>query len=52
MTNVLHIKTRQELREWLIENHDKEKQAWIPMLSKDPEELSYLAIVEESIDLS
>ena len=48
-TNLLDIKTRQELRNWLIENHNKQPHAWIPMISKDPDELSYLAIVEESI---
>jgi len=47
--NRLEIQTRQELRNWLIENHDKPTQAWIPVLSKDPDELSYLAIVEECL---
>ena len=45
----LDIKTRQELRAYLLDNHDKSTQAWAPVLSKDPNELSYLAIVEESI---
>jgi len=49
ITNKLEISTRQELREWLIINHDKKSCAWIPVLSKDPDELSYLAVVEESI---
>ncbi|MCL2235736.1 MAG: thymidylate synthase [Defluviitaleaceae bacterium] len=47
--NKLEIATRQELRNWLIENHDKLAQAWVPVLSKDPDELSYLAIVEECL---
>ena len=47
--NKLEIKTRQELRSWLSRNHDKATQAWIPVLSKDPDELSYLAIVEECL---
>jgi len=47
--NKLEITTRQELRAWLLDNHDKAAQAWIPVLSKDPDELSYLAVVEESI---
>jgi len=62
--NKLEITTRQELRNWLIENYDKPTQAWIPVLSKSPgrmgeqfgesqttspEELSYLAIVEECL---
>jgi len=49
IVNRLEIQTRQELREWLLENHDKETQAWIPVLSKDPDELSYLAVVEECL---
>ena len=49
IVNRLEIQTRQELRKWLIENHDKPTQAWIPVLSKDPEELSYLAVVEECL---
>jgi len=47
ITNALQIQTRQELRDWLIHNHDKSPHAWIPVLSKHPEELSYLALVEE-----
>jgi len=49
VTNRLQIQTRQELRNWLVDNHDKSSHAWIPVLSKDPEELSYLAIVEECL---
>jgi len=49
MINKLEITTRQELRVWLLDNHDKATQAWIPVLSKDPDELSYLDVVEESI---
>jgi len=44
-----HLTTREELRAWLEENHDKETCAWVPMLSKHPDGLSYLAIVEEAI---
>jgi uncharacterized protein YdeI (YjbR/CyaY-like superfamily) len=47
--NRFEIKTRQELREWLLENHDKVTQAWIPVLSKNPDKLSYLAVVEECL---
>ena len=49
ITNVLPIRTRRELRAWLDGNHAASSHAWVPVLSKDPEELSYLAIVEESI---
>jgi len=49
ITNILSIQTRQELREWLCGNHAASSHTWVPVLSKDPEELSYLAIVEESI---
>ena len=49
IVNKLEIQTRQELRNWLMENHGKSTQAWIPVLSKDPDELSYLAIVEECL---
>jgi len=49
ITNNLRIETRQELRCWLADNHNKFSHAWIQVLSKDPEELSYLAIVEECL---
>jgi len=49
ITNILPIQTRRELREWLCSNHAASSHAWVPVLSKAPEELSYLAIVEESI---
>ena len=52
ITNRLEIQTRQEFRSWLMDNHDKMSHAWIPVLSKDPEELSYLAVVEESLCLN
>ena len=47
--SILSVQTRQELREWLHSNHATAVHAWVPVLSKDPEELSYLAIVEESL---
>ena len=47
--NILKISTRSELRQWLTENHVELPDAWVPVLSKDPDELSYLAIVEECI---
>ena len=28
-TNLLDAKSRHELREWLINNHDKEKECWV-----------------------
>jgi len=49
MTNIPQIKSRHELRHWLLDNHDKFSHAWIPVLSKDSEELSYLAVVEECL---
>ena len=49
ITNALSITTRQELRDWLDENHSISTHAWVPVLSKNPDELSYLAVVEESI---
>ena len=49
ITNILKINTRKDLRDWLMANHDKSTHAWVPVLSKDPDELSYLAVVEESI---
>jgi len=49
ITNALSITTRQELRDWLDENHGTSTHAWVPVLSKNPDELSYLAVVEESI---
>ena len=47
--NTLNIKTRSELRAWLTRNHASTPHAWVPVISKDPEKLSYLATVEESI---
>jgi len=49
ITNRLQIQTRQELRSWLEEHSGVSTHAWIPVLSKHHDELSYLAIVEESI---
>jgi len=49
ITNKLEIQTRQELRDWLSNNHDKASHAWVSVLSKGPEELSYLAVVEKSL---
>jgi len=49
ITNSLSITKRQELRDWLNNNHATSTHAWVPVLSKDPDELSYLAVVEESI---
>lgn len=45
----LEINLRTELRAWLHENHDKGGHIFVPVLSRDPEELSYLAIVEECL---
>lgn len=47
--NILDIASRSELREWLSENSTEAYDAWVPVLSKHPDELSYLAIVEECI---
>ena len=49
IVNRLEFQTRQELRNWLKDNHGISTQAWIPVLSKNPDELSYLAIVEECL---
>jgi len=49
ITNRLHIQTRQDLRAWLQENSAGSTHAWVPVLSKDHDALSYLAIVEEAI---
>ena len=49
ITNMLNIKTRSVLRAWLAENCATVSHAWVPVVSKDPDELSYLAVVEEAI---
>jgi len=49
MTNVLEIETRRELRDWLFSCCDSDSHAWAPILSGDPDELSYLAVVEETL---
>ncbi|MCL2247986.1 MAG: YdeI/OmpD-associated family protein [Oscillospiraceae bacterium] len=49
ITNILHITTRSELRAWLALNCATVSHAWVPVISKEPGELSYLAVVEEAI---
>jgi hypothetical protein len=49
ITNMLNTKTRSELRAWLAENCASVSHAWVPVFSKNPDELSYLAVVEEAI---
>ncbi|MCL2530721.1 MAG: YdeI/OmpD-associated family protein [Oscillospiraceae bacterium] len=49
MENKLNIQTRPQLRRWLEEHNTTATQAWVPVLSKDHDALSYLAIVEECL---
>ena len=52
-TNLLHAKNRDELRTWLIQNHDTEKECWIIVkrgrISKDENTFWYIDAVEEAL---
>lgn len=50
MNNLLNVKNREELRLWLIENHDKEKECWVIVKRgklKDYDTFRYVDAVEE-----
>ena len=50
--NLLHLSSRSELRQWLAENHEKEKCCWVlTYRSKCPEweAIPYIDVVEEAL---
>lgn len=50
--NLLHFGERAELRRWLSDNHDKERECWvITSRSKQPPKgtIPYLEVVEEAL---
>ena len=50
--NLLHLSSRYELRQWLAENHDREKFCWVVTYrSKCPEweAIPYIDVVEEAL---
>lgn len=52
ITNLKEFKHRSELRQWLDENHDKERECWmVAYLKLKPEwdALPYIDIVEEAL---
>ena len=52
MNNILNVKCRSELREWLLENSGREKECWVAMSrSKTPPPgvLPYIDVVEEAL---
>ena len=53
IVNLLHFEERAELRQWLKENHDKEKCCWVVTYrSKRPPEwpaIPYIEVVEEAL---
>ena len=53
VVNLLHLSSRDELRRWLMENHDKEKCCWVVTYrSKCPPEwpaVPYIEVVEEAL---
>ena len=53
IVNLLHFENRSELRQWLKENHNKEKCCWVVTYrSKCPPEWSaipYIEVVEEAL---
>ncbi len=51
-TNLLDAKNRHELREWLIKNHDKEKECWVIVKRGRPADdgtFWYIDCVEEAL---
>ena len=53
IVNLLHFENRSELRQWLKENHNKEKCCWVVTYrSKRPPEwpaIPYIEVVEEAL---
>ena len=53
VVNLLHYRNRAELRQWLKENHNKEKCCWVVSYrSKCPHEwpaIPYIEVVEEAL---
>ena len=51
MRNLLNIKTRQEFRDWLEQNHNKETECWVVLQKGKPTDygLWYLDFVEEAL---
>ncbi|MBE6203662.1 MAG: hypothetical protein E7135_08415 [Rikenellaceae bacterium] len=52
VVNLLHCTTREELRQWLVENHATVRECWVVMTrSKHPVEgvIPYLDVVEEAL---
>ncbi len=50
--NLLEVKNRDELREWLVENHKKEKECWVVVKRgrpKDDDTFWYIDAVEEAM---
>ena len=53
VVNLLHLSSRTELRQWLEDNHNKEKCCWVVMYrSKKPEwpAIAYIDVVEEALE--
>lgn len=51
-TNLLNAKSRKELRQWLIENHKKEKECWVVVKRGRPQNddtFWYIDAVEEAL---
>lgn len=52
VTNLLSFKNRNELRQWLVENHSTARECWVVSFRKKQPEwvaLPYLDIVEEAL---
>ncbi len=52
IVNLLHPPTREELRQWLVDNHTTERECWVVMSrSKQPPKgvISYIDVVEEAL---
>lgn len=51
-TNLLNAKNRKELRQWLMDNHDKEKECWVIVKRGKPQNddtFWYIDAVEEAM---
>lgn len=40
VTNLLNVKNREELRQWLMQNHDKERECWVIVKRGRPQSIA------------
>ena len=53
MINILHVNSRDEFRDWLVKNHDSQKECWISSIRRKPNDndgiFYYIDAVEEAL---